>query len=258
MRLRSLLLNSSKTNTYAVVQARMGSTRLPGKVMKIVAGKPMLELMIERLKRAKELDGIVIATTDKTSEQPIVDLVNSLDGILLFRGSEDNVLARYYGAAVEYGAETIVRVTSDCPLIDPDVIDKVVRVYREKKNRFDYVANIQKRTYPRGLDTEVFSFKALEKAYKEAVLKPDREHVTEYILQRPEMFRMLEVADTVDNSSFRWTVDTKEDLELITKIYDALYCVNPDFRYTDILKLFEKYPEWKKINAHIEQKLYGQ
>ncbi len=251
-------MSKLKTKTYAIVQARIGSTRLPGKVMKMIVGKPMLELMIERLKRAMELDGIIIATTDKDTEHPIVDLVRSLEGVLLFRGSEDDVLARYHGAAVEYDVETIVRVTSDCPLIDSDVTDKIVRVYQDQIGEIDYVSNIRKRTYPRGLDVEVFSFTSLDKAFKEVVLLPDREHVTEYILQHPNTFRMYDVVDDYDRSSMRWTVDTPEDLELITKIYESLYYHKPDFTYSDILQLLGQHPEWHRINAHIEQKIYGQ
>ena len=251
-------MNNIKTKVYAIVQARMSSTRLPGKVMKKIVGKPMLELMIERLKYCKELSGIIIATTQNETDQPIVALVNSLNGILLFRGSEEDVLSRYHGAAVMYNAETVVRVTSDCPLIDADVLDKIVNIYHEKAGTIDYASNIRKRTYPRGLDVEVFSFAALDRAFKEATLQPDREHVTEYILQQPEEFRMHDVVDKSDNNSLRWTVDTQEDFELITKIYEALYMSQPDFKYHDILKLLEKYPEWNLINAHIEQKVYGQ
>lgn len=251
-------MNKAKTKVYAIVQARMGSTRLPGKVMKKIVGKPMLELMIERLKCCKELNGIIIATTNSEADQAIVDLVNSLDGILLFRGSEEDVLSRYHGAAVMYNAETVVRVTSDCPLIDPVILDKIVNVYHEKAGAIDYASNIRERTYPRGLDVEVFSFAALDRAFKEATLQPDREHVTEYILQRPVEFRMYDVVDKSDKSSLRWTVDTQEDFELITKIYESLYMGQPDFKYHDILKLLEKYPEWNSINAHIEQKVYGQ
>lgn len=251
-------MNKIKTKVYAIVQARMGSTRLPGKVMKEIVGKPMLELMIERLKRSEELNGIIIATTVKESEQPIVDLVGSLEDILLFRGSEDDVLARYHGAAVFYDVETVIRLTSDCPLIDPVVLDRIVDVYHEKAGTIDYASNIRERTYPRGLDVEVFSFAALDRAFKEATLQPYREHVTEYILQRPEDFRMYDVVDKSNNSFLRWTVDTQEDFELITKIYESLYMSQPDFKYHDILMLLEKHPEWNLINAHIEQKVYGQ
>lgn len=246
------------SKTHAIVQARMGSTRLPGKVMKMVVGKPMLELMIERLKRASQLGGIIIATTDKESELPIVDLVNSLDGVLLFRGSEEDVLERYYGAALKYDAETVIRVTSDCPLIDPQVLDTVIKAYHEQRHTIDYAANVRKRTYPRGLDVEVFSFAVLERAFREATLQPDREHVTEYILQRPDIFRMYDVVDRDDHSTMRWTVDTPEDFELITRIYESLYRIKPDFDYGDILRLFEKHPDWNLLNAHIEQKVYGQ
>jgi len=251
-------MGSLKNQTYAIVQARMGSTRLPGKVMLKIVGKPMLELMIERLRRASELDGIVVATTDRATERPIVDLINSLEGILLFRGSEDDVLARYHGAAVKYNAKTIVRVTADCPLIEPAVIDKIVKAYHKLSVSIDYASNIRRRTYPRGLDVEVFSFLSLDKARKEATLMSDREHVTEYILQRPFIFRMCDVVDDVDNSFMRWTVDMPEDFELITKIYESLYPKNHNFTYYDVLQLLKRNPDWNMINSHIKQKSYGE
>lgn len=218
----------------------------------------MLELMIERLKRAEELDGIIIATTEKGSDQPIVDLIKRIEDALLFRGPEEDVLARYYKAAVLYKAAVVVRVTSDCPLIEPFVIDKAVRLYREHEKKIDYASNITTRTYPRGLDVEVFSFRALERAYREATLQPDREHVTEYILRHPDIFNIYDVTDDVDRSFMRWTVDTPEDFELITKIYESLYYSNPSFTYNDILQLLDKNPDWNLINAHIQHKPYGQ
>ncbi|NEO63206.1 MAG: NTP transferase domain-containing protein, partial [Moorea sp. SIO4G2] len=158
-----------------IVQARMTSTRLPGKVLKQVLGKPLLDYQIERLRRVKLADEIVIATTINQTDEPIVELCNSIS-IPYFRGSEEDVLARYYGAAVEHQADVVVRVTSDCPLIDPQVIDQVIQFYLDHQGEYDYVSNSLQRTYPRGMDTEVFSFAALDEAFHEASAQPDREH----------------------------------------------------------------------------------
>ena len=153
-------------NTAIIVQARMSSTRLPGKVLKTVIGKTLLEYQIERLRRVKSADRIVIATTDKQAEQPIVDLCDQL-GISCFRGSETDVLARYYGAAAAHNADVVVRITSDCPLIDPAVVDRVIRFYQEHRSDYDYATNTlePELTYPRGMDTEIFSFQSLKEAY---------------------------------------------------------------------------------------------
>ena len=166
-----------------IVQARMTSTRLPGKVLKTVLGKPLLEYQIERLRRVKLADEIVIATTTNNADQPIIDLCDRLS-IPYYRGSEDDVLARYHSAAIFHQADTVVRVTSDCPVIDPQVIDRVIYTYIDEHPKYDYVSNCLERTYPRGMDTEIFSFNALEQAFQQAITQPDREHVTPFIYQQ--------------------------------------------------------------------------
>ncbi|HBQ25201.1 MAG TPA: acylneuraminate cytidylyltransferase, partial [Syntrophomonas sp.] len=163
--------------TIIIVQARMTSTRLPGKVLKEVLGKPLLEYQIERLRQVRLADELVIATTTNDTDQPIVELCEHLGGAY-YRGSEEDVLSRYYEAATQFKADAVVRVTSDCSLIDPGVMDEVIGLYINNRDNYDYVSNTLERTYPRGLDTEVFSMAALEKAYKEAGEQPDREHVT--------------------------------------------------------------------------------
>ena len=237
----------------AIIQARMGSTRLPGKILKTVNGKTLLEYQIERVKQAKSIDQIIIATTIENSEQPIVELCEKI-GIDYYRGSEQDVLSRYYEATQKYNVDVIIRLTSDCPIIDPGVIDKVVNQYLRNQSSVDYVANTLERTYPRGLDTEVFSFKALTKAYQEAFLSRDREHVTAYFYKNPDLFKLQGVKNEQDYSRYRWTVDTEEDFELIRLIICELY--NPDklFLLEDVIKLLTLYPEWNDINAHIEQK----
>ncbi|MBA2132303.1 cytidylyltransferase domain-containing protein [Capillibacterium thermochitinicola] len=236
-----------------IVQARMGSTRLPGKVLREVLGKPLLEYQLERLARVRSSDMVVVATTDKEQDKPIVDLCRRL-GVLFFRGPEEDVLARYYLAAREFGAEIVARITADCPIIDPAVVDQVFRFYLDHAGEYDYVSNARRRTYPRGMDTEVFSFHALEEAYREARREAEREHVTIFIYEHPERYRLGGVEYHQDYSRYRWTVDTEEDFQLIEKIITALYPKNPEFTLEDCLQLLAKYPEWEEINAHIKQK----
>lgn len=237
--------------TSIIVQARMTSTRFPGKVLKEVLGKPLLEYQIERLCRVKMADDVIIATTLNQTDQPIVDLCEKL-GVKYFRGSEEDVLSRYYYAAQEAGADVVVRVTSDCPLIDPTVIDKVIDYY--KHNTYDYVSNVMQRTYPRGMDTEVFSMSALERAFREAKELPEREHVTLYLERHPELFGPGDIAYKEDQSRHRWTVDQEEDFQLIKLILENIYIQNPLFTLEDILMMLERHPEWVQINAEVEQK----
>ena len=240
-----------------IVQARMTSTRLPGKVMKRVLGKPLLEYQLERLRRVTLADEIVVATTTNAEDQPIVDLCERLD-VPCFRGSERDVLARYYEAATQHPADAVVRVTSDCPVIDPAVVIEVIRYYRDQRDRLDYVSNGLSRTYPRGMDTEVFSYQALREAYVEATDEPEREHVTPFIYRRPKRYRLANVAFRKDASRHRWTVDTREDFELVRRIIEGLYPGNRNFTLADMLELIEAHPDWAEINAHVEQKELGE
>lgn len=238
-----------------IVQARMASTRLPGKILKQVLGKSLLEYQVERLQRVKHADRIVIATTDHGEERPIVELCHRL-GVATFRGSESDVLARYYGAATEFQADTVVRITSDCPLIDPAVVDGVIGFYLENREQYDYVSNtFPELTYPRGMDTEVFSYQALQEAYREAGDQPEREHVTIFIKRRPARYRIKNLPYHRDESHYRWTVDTPEDFQLIERMITALYPKKPLFTLEDGLKLMAEHPEWAQLNASIQQKL---
>lgn len=236
-----------------IVQARVGSTRLPGKVLKKICEKTVLEHDVDRLKQVKNIDEIIIATTELERDDSIVEECKRLN-VNYFRGSEENVLSRYYYAAKENNADVVVRVTSDCPLIDPEVSSRIIDFYFKNREKYDYVSNTIDRTYPRGLDTEVFSFKALERAFKEATLERDKEHVTPYIWDNPEKFRLAQYKNDLDYSYLRWTLDTKEDYELINEIYKELYDGKNKFYLDDILKLLERKPELKKINQHIKQK----
>lgn len=239
--------------TVCIVQARMNSTRLPGKILLEIAGHPLLKHLIDRIKEAKTIDEIVIATTINPDCRPIIELAEK-EGVQWFAGDEDDVLARYLGAAKKTGAEHIVRITSDCPLIDPVTIDKIVNLYHD--NQADYVSNTIERTYPRGLDTEIFSFEALERADRMAVDKPYREHVTLFMYRHPEEFDLLNVfaEPPLNRPDLRLTVDTKEDFRLIKEIYEALYEEGRIIKMAEVVALLNSRPELEQINAHIEQK----
>lgn len=237
----------------AIIQARMGSTRLPGKVMKNLSGKTVLSHVIERVKQSKEIDEIVIATS-MSEQDEIISKEAKECNVKLFRGSEYNVLSRYYYAAKENNVDIIVRITSDCPLIDPIIIDNAINLYKE--NDHDIVTNagsdLTKRTFPRGLDTEVFSFRILEEAFSNVEKDYQREHVTPYIYENSN--KIYYYKNEVDYSNYRWTLDTKEDWKLISKVYDHLYNGEHDFYLNDIINLMKKYPELNEINKDIEQK----
>jgi len=240
-----------------ISQARMTSTRLPGKVLKMVNGKSLLEYQIERLKRSRMADEILIATTTDETDLPIVELCERLH-VCCYRGSEEDVLSRYYEVAIKSNADVVVRVTSDCPVIDPMVIDSVITFFLENYPDFDYISNTQKRTFPRGMDTEVFSIQTLKESHNEALEILDREHVTLFIRRHDDRYKLGGLTYHENQSSHRWTVDTREDLNLVSKIIDALYPVKADFTLEDILKLLEKNPDWVKINAQVETKYYGE
>ncbi|WP_029421613.1 cytidylyltransferase domain-containing protein [Alicyclobacillus macrosporangiidus] len=244
-------------NIVIITQARMSSTRLPGKVLKEVLGQPLLVYHIERLKRVPSATQVVVATTTNPADDAIVRVCEA-SGCAYVRGSEEDVLSRYHLAARAYSADIVVRVTSDCPLIDPAVVDRIIRYYVEHRERMDYVANTVERTYPRGMDTEVFSFQALEEAHREAKLGYEREHVTPFFYTHPERYRMGNVAYHTDVSHHRWTVDTPEDFELIRRIIEALYPEKQDFTLEDVLALLDQHPEWTALNAHVLQKRLGE
>ena len=240
--------------TVAIIQARMGSSRLPGKILKDLMGKTVLQHVIERTQQASSLDDIVIATTTMGQDDVVVREAVKC-GVKYFRGSEDDVLSRYYLAAKENNADVVVRITSDCPLIDPVIIDEVVN-FLKKHKQYPIITNalndLNQRTYPRGLDTEVFYFTHLQQAFEQARESYQREHVTPYIYENSAPVYYYK--NKQDYSKYRWTLDTIEDFELIKKIYEYLYKGKHDFFFAEILNLFEKNPDLVKINEHIEQK----
>lgn len=240
-----------KTEIY--VQARMGSTRLPGKVMLPVLNKTLLEYLLERLADVKEADTIAILTTTNPADDNIVSFCKERN-ILCYRGSEENVLERYFEVAKKRKPDAIIRITSDCPLIDPDIVDKTIKAYKENFPSYDYVSNSLEHTFPRGLDVEVFSYTALEETFKNAIREDEKEHVTPYIYRHPEKFKLKNIYSDQDLSSLRLTVDTKEDFKLIRLILEHLYPQKPHFRLRDILELLRNHPNWIEINANIQQK----
>ncbi|MDD5544357.1 MAG: glycosyltransferase family protein [Acidobacteriia bacterium] len=235
--------------TVAIIQARMSSTRLPGKVMAAIGGIPLLERVVRRAKQARTLDIVAVATTDRPSDNLVANCCRDI-GIPYFRGNEDDVLDRYYRAAESFEADVIVRLTADCPLLDATVIDKVVRFFHAGDN--DYVSNTLEPSYPDGLDTEVFSRRALERAWREARLNSEREHVTPYIWKQPDVFRVANVKHIQDLSSLRWTVDEPEDLEFVRRIYAYLETKEP-FGMDEVLALLQEHPELSEVNVRFER-----
>lgn len=235
-----------------VVQARMTSTRLPGKVMQPIAGRPMLGWQLERLRRVGRDIGIAVATTVNRSDDPIVRLCGT-EGVDVIRGSELDVLDRYHQAAETLEADPVIRITSDCPLIDPDVIRQLLELW--ERERPDYAANTLERTFPRGLDTEVISRSALDTAWRKADAPFEREHVTPYIYRRPDHYRLLNLAADVDRGGMRWTVDTPEDLEFVRAVFDAVEPRPPAFETRHVVELLRRRPDIEDINAAVEQKL---
>ncbi len=235
-----------------IIQARMGSTRLPGKILKKILGKTMIEHMIERVKRSKSIDKIILATT-LNKEDAGLSVIAKRQKIDFYRGSEKDVLDRYYQAAKKFKADVVVRVTGDCPLIDSAVVDRVVNFYKKNMDKFDYVDNVLPPTFPDGMDVEVFSFSALERAWREAKLPSEREHVDPYIIYHPEIFRLGSVRYKKDISNLRLTVDNPEDLTLVRDIFKFLYKKNKRFSLEDILVLEKEHPEMFRVNRHLER-----
>jgi spore coat polysaccharide biosynthesis protein SpsF len=237
-------------NVVAIVQARMGSTRLPGKVLLDLEGRTMLARVVRRLRRATRVDRVVVATSTSPADDPIVDECRRLRAAC-FRGSEDDVLERYFQAAGAYGAETVVRVTSDCPLIDPGVADRVIGEFLEV--RPDYASNVLRRTYPRGLDTEVMTAAALARACCEAGEPYARAHVTPYLYQHPELFRLHSVVELQDFSDGRWTVDCDDDLRFVRAVY-ARFHGDDTFGWHDVYRAVAGDPGLAALNRHVRQK----
>jgi len=230
----------------------MGSTRLPGKILKKVMNKSLLEYQIERLNKVNNVNDIVVATTINRIDQPVVELCEKLN-CSYFRGSEDDVLLRYYEAAVKFRAECIIRVNADCPLIDPDIVSEILGYYQSNCDKFDYVSNILEKGYPVGLHTEVFSMEALNEANSNSNSLIEREHVTPYIYRNPNIFRLFSYSIKKDFSKYRWTIDYPEDFELIRIILENIYINKQNFNMYDVINFLESNPELLKINVNFKK-----
>lgn len=243
-----------KERVVAIIQARMSSTRLPGKVLLDLGGRPVLERMIDRVKRSKLVNEVVVATTTDLSDDPIVTLCEQI-GTPVFRGSLPDVLDRYYQCARQFKAEIIVRLTGDCPLIDPELIDEVI--FGLLDSPCDFSCNRLPppftRDFPIGLDVEACTFAALEKAWLNATEKHDREHVMPYLYEVPGRFRVIQLHSDDDYGYMRWTLDTPEDLSLLREVIRRLGGRN-DFTWEDVLQLFLDDPELQQINQSVKHK----
>ncbi len=238
--------------TLVIIQARTGSTRLPGKVLLPLAGRPLLERMVERVRSASLPDEVVVATTWERSDDVVRELCREI-GVPCFSGNPTDLLDRHYRAAIGFGADAAVKIPSDCPVIDPDVIDRVIGRYLEASERFDFVSNLHPATWPDGQDVEVISMETLETAWREADRPMEREHTTPFIWERPERFRIGNVEwETGLNYSMthRWTIDYPEDHAFLSALYDALHTENGrPFGIDAILGYLEEHPSVAAVNA---------
>ncbi len=232
-----------------ILQARVGSSRLDAKVLKEIKEKSLLELYLRRVEKSKLMNKIIVATTIDEGNFPIVDVANKL-GVDCFRGSENDLLDRYYQCAKNYGVDIIVRLCCDDPFVDHEVIDRAVQILIDEDA--DWVTNHFETTYPEGLDIDVFPFSILEETWKEATLKSEREHVFPYVFNNKDQFKFINFKQDVDYSSLRWTIDYQEDLDMASSVYDYLYDTKEVFLQDDILKLIEEHPEIMEINRSIE------
>lgn len=237
----------------STVEARMGSSRFPGKSLAPILGRPMLEMLVERLRFVAAIDQVVIATTTEPQDDAIARWAGSA-GVGIYRGSSHDVLDRVLKAAREHEADLIVEICGDCPLIDPETVTGVIDLYRE--GGYDYVSNILCEGYPRGLDTQIFSTALLAEVAELTSDPADREHVSLFIYEHPERYRLgcLETDAELRRRQLRLTVDTPEDLELIRAIFERLHPDKPDFTIHDVLTLLDAHPELSHVNAHIQQK----
>jgi spore coat polysaccharide biosynthesis protein SpsF (cytidylyltransferase family) len=232
-----------------IIQARLGSKRLPRKSIAKIKNKPLIWYVIHRAKRVNGIKKIILATTKKKEDKVLVNIAKK-SKVESFIGENNDVLDRYYKCALAYNADPIIRVTGDCPLLDPILISKMLRFY--SKHNYDYVSNVLKPTYPDGLDVEIFSFNTLERIWKKAKLKSEREHVTSYIRNNLNEFRIFDYVNDKDLSSYRWTVDEKRDLEFVRKIYSLMH-PKKYFTTNEILKVIMKNPKIQAINAGISR-----
>ncbi len=232
----------------AIIQARAGSSRLPNKVMKYLEDKTVLEHVVSRVRTSRYIDEVFVATTIDKNNLPLVQLCSS-QNIRVFCGSEDDVLDRFYQLAKLIHPDHIVRITSDCPVIDPEIIDLIIE--NHLRSNSDYTSNTILDSFPDGLDTEIFSFSALEKAWFEAKLSSEREHVTPYIKKHPDLFAIKSIVSEINYANKRWTLDTDSDFRFLTVLFSNLYNSNPLFGMREILNLLDEQPSLEIINSNI-------
>ncbi|MBA3845738.1 MAG: glycosyltransferase family protein, partial [Planctomycetes bacterium] len=242
-----------RQRVVVIVQARMGSTRLPGKVLMDLAGRPMVEHVLRRARLIPGIDAVVLATTTRAEDDALAARCAAGGWASVHRGPADDVLERYRLTAEAERADVVVRVTADCPLLSPAVSGMVVHRLLDAGGALDYVTNTRTRSFPRGLDTEAFTMAALRAAAAEAVSPDEREHVTPFIWLRPQRFRIAEVVDTRDRSGLRWTVDAPADFTLASRLHEELRG-REDFEYGDVLAVIERHPDWSDLNRDVEQK----
>ncbi|MBF0542971.1 MAG: glycosyltransferase family protein [Candidatus Riflebacteria bacterium] len=244
--------SEKKLKINAVIQARMGSTRLPGKAMKDLLGKPMLERVIDRVKMAGFVNDVIVACTVCDEDMAIVDFCKK-KGVNFFRGSEEDVLDRYFQTLMKFPCDAIVRITSDCPLIDPEVIDQGIKEFLAGQPDLEYVSNaFLVNSFPRGLDIEVIKSETLAKLWEIDTNPLWREHVTLFIEKHPESFKTKNIAHSTDLSKERWTVDTTEDFKLVQKIFQ--HFGETHFSWKNVLEILDQNPNWREINKTIKQK----
>jgi spore coat polysaccharide biosynthesis protein SpsF len=240
---KTSMIPALAADVLAILQARVSSSRLPGKVLMPIVGQPMLRHELDRVRRARTLDALVVATSAEPGDDPIAQLCTDA-GVDCFRGSLDDVLDRFYQAALAHRARIIVRLTGDCPLVDPALIDRVVEFFRH--GGFDLAATAD--TFPDGVDVEAMRYDVLEQAWADATKASDREHVTLFVRRQPGRFRIGRLASGADLSHMRWSVDEREDLEFVRRVYDALYPANPAFTTEDVLALLAAHPHLAGLN----------
>lgn len=244
----------------AIVQCRMGSKRLPGKVMADISGRPMLWYITDRLRHAKLIDEVVVATSTRKENFPIVRFCEA-NGMVCYAGKEEDLVDRFYQTAIKYGAGAVVRITADCPLVDPEICDKVIECFFENKGKYEYVSNCRPfSTYPHGLDVEVISFNLLERLWHEVKDPFRREWFTTVIFENPKIYEQFCIRNDSDLSGIRLTVDYPEDLELVKYIFGKLYKENSCFYLRDILGLLAFDPsvfavndKYKKDEAYVDE-----
>ena len=231
-----------------VIQARTDSTRLPNKVLKEIEDTPMICHIINRIKRSRNVEQIILATTDKDSDKILLDIAEKFK-IIGFAGDDDDVLERFFNAATSFSADPIVRITGDCPLVDPELLDNMIQIFLE--NRYDYISNTIERTFPDGLDIEIFSFDALKKTHQQAKWSSEREHVTPFIVKNQDLFRVYNYRNKQDLSNLRWCVDEEDDLLMVKQIFHEMN-TEQFFSTADIIDLVSKNPKIAEINKNIK------